>query len=127
MTPKRPAMSVGNGFTKFQDDMSITMGSYLIFKAVDNKSLVVTVVPPCKMLRSFSKIVRKSNTIPYNSSRLGPLATTQVQSTVTHTPKQTIYSFTQGWSNFCVTNQLKVGDIILFTEVESHTFDVTVQ
>lgn len=54
----------------------------------------------------------------------GPLMPCVVK-TATHTfGKQTFCSFTKGWAGFCTSNELKLGDTVVFTKVGSVEFEV---
>ena len=75
---------------------------------------------------NFWRLTRERYFDGHTHTLRGPFATSAVSTSVLRTPKQIVSSFAGGWSTFCEMNQFKKGDTLLFSEVKTRVFEVTV-
>lgn len=54
----------------------------------------------------------------------GPLAPWTVNTDILKYATQTFCAFTTGWAGFCTANNLKAGDVLIFTKVGLDEFEV---
>lgn len=55
----------------------------------------------------------------------GPRMPCSVKTATKTFGKQTFCSFTKGWAQFCTTNELRIGDTVIFTWIGPGEFEVS--
>ncbi|KAG0617513.1 hypothetical protein M758_5G194900 [Ceratodon purpureus] len=138
------ACSIGTEWREFLEDQGIGVGHFIIFEAVDERTLVADVHHPPGLQPAFVKIIRPSHLrihkldIPtkfwrrlgsgnfdgFKYKLIGDKSTVRVSSAVTANAAQTQCHFTVGWREFCKENKVKCGDKMTFTQVDTYSFRV---
>ncbi|KAG0568345.1 hypothetical protein KC19_6G012900 [Ceratodon purpureus] len=140
-------VSDGEGWSDFLCDRGIGVGWFLVFEVVDECCLAVTICPPRESSKKFMKILTKTHTGAYKSARLdiparfwrdlgedkfdnvtytlrGPSSEATVKATCYRSPTQTFCFFATGWREYCSLNNLKKGDSLVFSLIDTTVFHV---
>ncbi|KAG0596520.1 hypothetical protein M758_UG262100 [Ceratodon purpureus] len=136
-------VSVDKGWSDFLRDQEIQVGNFLVFEVVNDCCLAVTVYPPQNCTK-FKKILKATYARSLNSARLdiptafwrevgdgisytlrGPSSEVVVKSCRHVSKTQTFCFFATGWCEYYTANDLKEGDTLVFSLIDSTTFHVT--